>query len=437
MFGDKTTLKQSGNNNLAIQNSEVTVIVSIFDEINRLSKAGKWDEVIQLMNEAKDLIGTKHPLYPHYRYKPVQFGNTTVLAHEPLTTDAVEKYPLSYRGNFTLSKEKMKAYKNFSELIEDAYFNQQEIEINMTSITAWIGDQPVDTPNLNETLTEGKWVIPPRPLPKPILLKFYIKGQPETTILDYLEMSISGSENYFVFIDNSRQSSSKLLVSLKLPIKDKSKSNTAKINVKIREEFRNNVDSNRILLRFLKLATGEHQAFAFKNLESNEDFLVAPNFSFEGNTENLEKDLRFIERLYALEKHFNLTFVIPDSVSKEEWETIDILEHVMKKKPIVNSLRNLTAEIRDKQTIINIIDTFESRNNEIGALFEQSGLEARFELFGEAIPIEKIQSEYRSLKINGLERLKQKVELMDEGEIIKITFLPGKDSSYQETYVLK
>ena len=70
-------------------------------------------------------------------------------------------------------------------------------------------------------------------------------------------------------------------------------------------------------------------------------------------------------------------------------------------------------------------------------MIQQSGPKARMELFNTTIPIEKVQTIYNSLKIDDLDRLKRKMEYMDEGESIKIKFIPGEDPEYNEYYYFK
>jgi hypothetical protein len=436
-------IKQSGDGNYAFQDTDIYVTVSIFDEIDRLTEQGDYNEVANLIRKVKDFVGIKHPFYPHYRYKPVQIGNTTVFEHEPLTEVAVEKYPLSIRGIINIPSKHLEGSNDIHKLIEDAYFKQEEIEINMSSLTTWLGDYLVETPNLDDSLKEGKWVIVPNPLPDPLRLKFYIKGTSEVSLIDYLEMTISGKDgNEFILLDNNRQENSKLLITLKLPIngdfkKEFYKSTKAKFNMKIKTGFQSNVEANRSLLYIFKLVTEGNKTIAFKNLQGDKDLIVVPSFGFEGNIVDLDKDYNFIDRLHKIENHYNLTFTLPEKINKNEWEAIEILEHAMKNKPIKKHLKKLTADLDDKKTVQNIIEIFDSAGAVKKFLIERTGPEARIELFDEIIQIEKEKVIYNSLKIDDLDRLKSKLEFMDEGESIKITFTPGDDPEFNEHYYLK
>jgi hypothetical protein len=444
-LNNKSSIRQKGETNLAIQNSEVYITVSIYDEIDRLVREGKIYEVADRIKHLLNFVGTKHPLFPHYRYKPAKFGEITVLEHDPITEEAHEKYPLSYRGRFNIAQKQNVEGKDIHQLIEDAYFKQQEIEINMLSLTTWLGNQPVVTPNLEEVMKDGKWVIVPRELPEPMKLKLYIKkAEHELSIVDYLEIGVCGKEEgKFILLDNSRQENSKLLITLKIPLRwekemESNKTKDAKINVKIKPEFESDVEANRTLLQFLKQTSDGKGTLAFKNLQTDKDFIAAPNFCFDGERVDLEKDLSFIERLYKLENHYGIDFYIPEQLDKTDWEGIQILEHAMEKKPMVHTLDKLTFELSDLDTIGNIIELFDGDESVRKLMVQQTGSsESWLELFGTTIPIEKLETFYNSLMLEDIGRLKNKLEFMDEGESIKINLLPGEDPIYNEYYYFK
>lgn len=445
MFDKRDTIEQSGNKNLAIQNSQINVVISIYDEIDRLIRNGKFIEVAELMKQVNSFIGIKHPFYPHYRYKPVQFGDIVIYEHEPLTSEAKEKYPLSLKGTFKIPKEKLDGYNTLDELLEDAYFKQEEIEINMTSLATWLGDTLVETPNLDASLSsaKAKWVISPKPLPEPLKLSLYFKGKTDITIIDYLEMGISGKEdNKFILIDNSKQKNTKLLVSLVLPINSNSEGeyisiHDATINLKIKSEFRGNVEALRSLLYFFKLTSDKSKKLALKNLPENNDFLIVSSVSFNGDITEVEKDYHFFDRLFKVEKYYNITFTVPEILNPNDWEALEILEHSMKNKPIIKKLKKFTVTFTEKESVQNILSVFDSEKIVKKLMFTTSGPEARIEFFNAVIPIEKVENIYNSVQIVDLDRLHGKLEYMDEGESIKIVFVPGEDPEFKQLYYFK
>jgi len=444
----KEVINQKGNSNVAIQNSHITIYYSIFDEIIRLSKKGDYNGTAQLLAELHELAGKMHPFYPHYRYKFENIGDRIVAEHEPLTEAAKEKYPLTYTGKFKIPKERMKGFKNIHELIEDAFFKQEEIEIDMVALNAWIGDKPVPTPNLDEFIKEGKWVIKPNPLPEPMKLKFYIKKEPEFSIIDYLEMSISGidRDNNMITLDNSRQENSKLLVRITLPLINSENENglvsirKATINFKVKDDYISDVEANRDFFKFYIYTEGQQVTLAFKDLKSNKDFIVSPNFHIDNKSiyDNLRKQYSFLQNLYELEQFFSVRFTLPDKITKEDWESIRVLESIKENTTIKKRFNNLTWTITEKEALKNIIDIYEQNDNKgliLNATY--SGEEARIELFGATIPLEKMEATYDNVKIDDLEKLKRKYANMEEGETIKVKLLPDTNNMVEEKYFIK
>ncbi|MEK5326112.1 hypothetical protein [Aeribacillus sp. FSL M8-0254] len=443
------TINQKGNRNIAIQNSHITIYYySKFDEFKRLAEKGDYNGAVQILAELHEEAGKMHPFYPHYRYKFENIGGRIVAEHEPLTEEAKEKYPLTYRGKFKIPKKRMKGFKDIHELIEDAFFKQDEIEIDMVTLNAWIGDEPVPTPNLGEFIKEGKWVIKPKQLPEPMKLKFYIKDEPEFSIIDYLEMGIRGIDrnNNILTLDNSRQKNSKLLVSITFPLINNKNENglmsvhKAKINFKVRDEYINDVEANRDFLKFYIYTEGQQVTLAFKDLKSNKDFIVSSNFHIDnkGNHDDLRKKFSFLQHLYELEQFFGVRFTLPDKITKEDREGIRVLDSIKENTTIKKRFNNLTCTITEKETLKNIIDIYEQKNNK-GLILKvtSSGEEARVELFGATIPLEKMEATYDNTKIDDLEKLKRKYADMEEGETIKVKLLPDTNNIVEEKYFVK
>ncbi|MEQ2529188.1 hypothetical protein WMO40_21165 [Bacillaceae bacterium CLA-AA-H227] len=215
------------------------------------------------------------------------------------------------------------------------------------------------------------------------------------------------------------------------------KSKDVKINIRIKPEYESDVETNLLLLQFLNHLSKGEDTLAFKNLLENRDIIVAPNFSFDGEFKDLEKDLIFIERLYKIENYYRIDFQIPEQMDKDDWEDIQKLEYAMENKPTVHNLNRLTIELTDLETVSNIIELFDGEKIQRKLMIQQTGSDARLELFGATIPLEKVETIYNSLKVDGIERLKRKLELMDEGESIRIVLLPGDDPVFSEYYYFK
>lgn len=433
MSGKGESIKQLGKDNIAIQNSEINISISIQDRIAQLQEEGDYEGLARLLKQTMDMAGAVHPYYPYYRFKPVEFGRQIILEHEPLSEEAKEKYPLTYRGRFTVP---LRNHYDLNDYLDKAYVEQKEIEIDMVAFSTWLGENEVPAPNFEEYAKEGKWFIIPEPLPKALLLKLYIKKEPEVSIIDYLEMNIRdiNREKYIVILDNSRQEQSNLLVTLKLAMND----TNVKIDVKIKSEFQNYITAKREFLLFIKNVTENQSPIAFKNLQSGTDFIVAPSFQFNDKFNNSDKEFRLMDRLYKIESYFNVTFTLPNKFNDGDWKGIEILESVMKNEPIKKKLNNLSINITEKEGLKQMIGIFNKSDNKISGLkVTQTGDDGRIELFGATIPLKRVETTYKGLTIKNPEVVKKKYEVFEDGEQVKVTLLPTEDDHiFEERYFI-
>ncbi|WP_018395830.1 hypothetical protein [Bacillus sp. 37MA] len=447
----ENSVKQDGNGNLAVQNSKITVNVSIFDEIARLGKAGDYNGVISLMSQVKDYASIQHPYYPHYTYKIGNFGDRISVEHEPRSQEVAEKLPLSYRGKLTIPPEQIKGFDNFGELIDDAFIKQRDIEIDVVALQALIDGEEVPTPFLEDNIKEAKWVIKPKPLPEPLKLKMYLKNDSEEiTLVDYIEMGVSdlNKKESIMKIDNSRQEHSKLLVSVIIPFSDfKSHSESqsavasdSKFSFTIKDEYKQDVEGNFLFFKLMQaLSKYDQYALSFKNLINGTDFMKSSGFKLYGELDKeFENDFRFIERLYKIEQHFNLIFTLPEKIDDTDYEAIQVLESIIAEKPVQNEFTSLTLSTSIKESLNGIINSFEEEDYSINNFAtEVTGDNMRIELFGSVVPLKKVRTTYSSLKLDDLEKIKRKYEDMDDGETVKVKFIPGESNKMEERFFPK
>lgn len=450
MFDKGDNLEQHGNGNLAIQNSEVTIILSSSQMLAQLVSERKYEEAATMLKHLIEQYSRAHPFYPHYTYSVHHNGDKTFFTHQPRSLTDAKKYPLEYTGEFKVINEGVKNSKDFEEVVHDAFLNQREIEIDLLSIRALINKYEVDTPFLEENMKDGKWVIIPKPLPDPLKVRIQLtKEKNKVELIEYAEMNIASSDKKLdtLTLDNSRQTASKLYVSLTLPRSALDLLNEETITMKnvnfnfvIREQFRNEVDGNIQFLTLLKNATlNPEYRLEFLNLQTGKVFMASKDFAPPAKTvENFDRDIEFLERLLKIEEHFNISFDLPEKYNADDYQSIEILESMIAEKPIKKECVKLTIDVKSKAIMKNLIDTFKDKAKNIGNLmFEHSGPEVQIELFGEFIPLEKIQTLYHSLKAEDINKMLRKYKDMEDGELIKFVLIPNKSNLVEEKYFPK
>lgn len=451
MFSKGDSLEQKGNNNLALQNSEVTIIHSPGEMLTRLVGLGNYEEAAIMLKGLMEQYGNAHPYYPYYTYKLEQTGNKMFVTHEPRSTEDARKFPLKYQGEFKVLNERLENFKSINDLINDAFMNQREIEIDMISLRTLIADEEVQTPFLEDSMKEDKWVIMPKPLPTPLIVKVQLaSGKDIIPLVEYVEMSIAYADRQkdAFKIDNSRQKDAKLYIGLTLPLSyiedlrdEKVLMKNVDFNFSINESFLNNIDANIQFLNILKNATiNTDYNLEFINLKAGHVFMSSHGMlpSTAHSLESFNKDISFLERLLRIEKHFNVSFNLPTTFDDEDFECIEILESIIEDKPIVKKLENVILDVTSKDIMLDLIDIFTKEESRRGKfLVEASGAKGRIELFGAKIPLEKIQTIYHSLKAKDLEKMLRKSNDMEEGELIKFVLVPDKSDVMEERYFHK
>ncbi|WP_084242392.1 abortive infection system toxin AbiGii family protein [Planomicrobium okeanokoites] len=448
MFNKGDNIEQSGDNNLAIQNSEVTVIVSPHESLSRLAKMGKYQEAAELLKNLMDNYGKAHPYYPHYSYKVEHEGNKMFVSHEPRSIEDSQKFPLEYQGEFKIINENLDKFNNVKELVNEAFLNQRDIEIDMVSFRALIAGNEVETPFLEENTREGKWVIKPNPLPDSVLTRIQLSSNKgSVTLIEYAEVNIGqfDKDKLSVTMDNSRQVDALLYVSLTIPREsidtksgDKARLKNVKFNFAISKPFVNTVSANLHFSKMLrKVSLNLESNLEFVNLKTGKFFMssIGAFPTINQSLEEIDKDINFLERLLKVEEYFQISFDLPETMSDSDFETLVILESIIAHKPLRKRFEDLIIDVTSRKEMNQLISAFE--NEEEGLGLRLSSTPFSLELFGAKINIEKSESAYQSLKAKNLEKLKRKYVDMEDGELVKFVLIPAGSDLIEETYFPK
>jgi hypothetical protein len=428
----QVALQDSNNNNIKI-------ISNPKDHIEELLKSGKLKDAAEYLGDIHKLYQQAHPLWPFYIYKPVSYGNKTVLDHKPVNKQASNEYPLMYKGTFTIDVKKYGETLSFNELIRKATARQEEIQMNIKYIETWIGNTKIDDEGtlVREAVKDGSWVIIPRELPPPIKIKVVKENE---TILDYIELNLSDIEKEYIVLDNSKQETSKFLVTLRIDkhafINDNEQNDgllnvNTKFNLSIKEGHQGNILANYKILHFI-LGTLKNQNMSFVNLETGGNFAVVNNYSAENkeSISDIERDLELIKDLMAIEKHFNIEFVLPEKIEKDDYECIDILLSVLRNKERKGKFNDLILDYSQKDGLQDLIKKAEN----LDKLLFKMNTEIKVELFDQTVTDIIQEDTLDNLIIEDVEKVKRKLSDMEDGETIKVKLIPNSNNQITTVY---
>lgn len=440
----KTEITQgNGVNQIAISNSDnnqITIINNPKDHISYLIRNGEIQEAVDEFAKVYKQIGQLHPLHPLYTYKPVTLGSKIVLEHQPLNSEIAKKYPIKYRGRFSIIDKDIEVGETIDEFIRRKHIAQEEIAIDIKFIETWIGQKRIVDPLSFEqnAIQEGSWYILPDPPPPPIKAKLVFKGPEDKVIIDFLELrttKISRKDNIGI-ISNDHQKKSPLLFSFTIKNLFKNELSTKKldvnINIKIREGFERTVIAEIMYLTFMKYINISGK-MSLVDLEKGADFLVAQTASetFHHDEKAIDERLLLLNDLRIIEDYFNVDFHIPDTIVDDDFRKIEILKAIIEEKEVVTGLKNFSATFNSIDGLEKLITDTRDRPIMVTA---DSSTRLNINIFSAIVPNINMSYKVEDIKVKNPEKIQKKIELFDEGDIIKVEFIPGKKNKLSTRY---
>lgn len=431
---------------VALQNShgnDIKIINSPIDYVDELLYSGELEKAAKLFGRIYKLYENAHPVNPYYIFKPVSLGKKIVFDHVPVNEQASIDFPLKYKGKFTIvDKKNSGEEKTFDELLNEAFVKQEEIEINIKDIETWIGDRKIDDDGtlIREAVKCAKWTIKPKELPPPMKVKIVKENDiDDITIFDYIELSLSDIDNENIVLDNSKQTSSPHLITVKIKkysfykqdSKDKLVRADSKINVSIKEEHKGNISAIYKLEMFI-LNTLENQNFRLVNLETDKDFVVVKNYKVKkhDSISKIKKELDFLRKLIKIEKHFNVKFSLPEKLDARAHKCIEILFSIIEDRLKEGIFDELILESNSKRSLGDLISHYEKKDN----LMVMTTQLVEIELFGQTITGIERKQEFNNVCLKEPEKIKRKYTHMEDGETVKVKLIPGSNNQLIETY---
>lgn len=438
--------QNEGVNQVALVNSNdnhITIINSPTELLSQLIRNGKLEEASEVFAKLYREAEKMHPLYPNYTYKPVELGSKIVFEHRPANKRIAEQLPLQYRGKFSIEDKDFLQGETLNDFLRRKYFSQEKVKIDMKYIETWIGEQLIDDPFSVERhiVDGGEWFILPGKLPPPIKAKLVFSDtEIDRVIIDYLELRVvefNNKENTII-ISNIHQKSSPIITSLMIPriFSDKPViESTSKIDIKIREEFEGTVIAEKTLLEFMKYSS-QSSRMCFVELEKLREFFIAESIGLDDSHDSKYSDERIaiLSDLMQIENAFSVQFQLPEKMDQDDFDMIEILKLIVQDKEITTTVENINAifESGGKAGLQKMVDDVNDKPMMIG--FREN---IEIALFG--VKFKNIEASYKieNVVVNNPERIRKKLEYLDEGETIKIDFKPGTKNTSIIRYKMK
>lgn len=407
-----------------IQNS-VVIKNTTYDELMKCLMAGDIQGAMKVMEMQEKALGVVHPNYPYYSLGIRRIGDNLIPYSKPLSKEAIEKYPPKIKGKFSFS-DKYKGFKDIKDLLDYSYKTQTEIEINNIELMKMIGDE-VDPFQGEVELLLSKttdWKIKPKEFSEARPYKIVIEGSEIS--YDYILLRTLRIEDNKVFLSNKEQE-----IDTEFNFIFDLKNKKLSINIRLDKDAN---PTKKSLLKYLKFAKGALSKNKLSIISLEFDAVLAEgnldNFDYESPFGNIDNEIIFVEYITLIEEHYNKTVEIPEKIEDDDLEAIYYLGEALKYGEIKGTWKDGTFDFIVAEDSTQNIKNLEDKPFDLSLVAPAKAI-----LFEDEFPIPKIIRTFKNAQMKDLEKVKKKVEVLDAGDVIKVTFVAKGDNQYIEQFV--
>lgn len=412
--------QQTGKDLIRTVTSSAESIHRKIDSANLLSidrsiqslRNGDISDVEKSISTYLKSIGPSHELYPYYGYGLSECNGELHLRSIPLSNDAIDKYPPKIRCFGTIEIKGQPVTELSPSIIRYTYNHQLPISLNVFKAQKFLGDVP-DPDQTEAKHFEGKSItIPPKPFPKAFPCSINLDGN---TGFDYVLLRTQEIlDDGTVIISNSEQENFPYRISISIHF-DEQKSD---FNI-ILDQYSSS-DLLRLVIFMKKALLGSR--IIVKDISSGINLIQATIYRIDNISmlDVIDKQILFCEKVISIEKYFCKSLVPPVKISSEDIEIVNYISSLINNKEYCRSWEKLEITFKideeNRRMIHDLGDTF------YGFSYV---LALKLNLFGEILEM-SIKRMFKKLKFFELDRLKKKMELSYNGEIMRAVCIPDE-----------
>ena len=386
------------------------------ENISEMIANGKYEQADKSFKKILADISVEHPLHPYFGFTYDGRGLRSV----PLNNEAKLKYPVKYN-----LKGKVRLGVNSPDNLRKdpfgyAYRHQLELKMLVSDAVKMLGNvkDPIQS-EVQEFVGKEVTVKPPE-FPKAIPCAIKVG---ERTFFDYILLRIQEVLDDGTFVlGNKEQSGSRIYFEVRFNPNNPKK-----------EDFKINFKdvSNRELLQYVKFidALSHVKDLHIFALEKRKDFMAGNinSVNYKTGFASVEEEIDFLNRICAIEDYYNVSIAISDVISEEEYRLVLRISDLIMKDEVkftwteASFTGNVDANFRKQLNTLEVTEiTFSHVIYEDVKLFG-----ACFELY--------YWRTYKKAIMKDIEKIKQIVSLIGDGDPIKFSFIPGQNNEGFDT----
>lgn len=380
------------------------------DKVLELAENGKSQEIGADIKKALDHASHSHPLYPDYGYD----YEKGILISKALTPDASKKYPstLILTGSANLDN-------HLDNLADYSYRHQKPIIMNVLKAKQYLGKIQDPNQEYAKKLIGKTIVAKPHKISPEYPCSIKIKDKP---YYEYILFRIQEIEDDGTFVISNREQDSAIKFEIRFnPNRTDLLAYTIQINNATNHEL---LDYTQFMHDLLK--DGDLHI----HLLSNNDDLISGYVNNKINDpefKNLEEKLDILKRICAIEDYFDIEIPANVKIKSNDYNAIVQLSDLINNKEIINTWEEFTfTNIVDQQLRNWVAAIGESENS-----FSLVAL-CHVVILGAEISFDLMRT-LKNVRIADLERLKEKLSIVDDGDSIRIILQPGASKTVIDT----
>ena len=167
-------------------------------------------------------------------------------------------------------------------------------------------------------------------------------------------------------------------------------------------------------------------------LEAGKDLLVSivNGVDYNSGFPSIEEEIDFWERICVIENRFDVSLDVSNSISQEDYDLVIYLSNLITQNEVISTWGGAV--------FTGIIDN-RFRENLLGMDGTPMAISyvgtCTITLWGTAMTVDFMRT-YKMAFIKDLEKTKKKVAALDDGDTLKITFVPGSDKTLIDTTII-
>lgn len=422
-------IKNRDNYGIVAQNSNLAYNSYNYDllmTISKLLNTGNVDEALELLSNLSKSISGHHPLYPYYSTEIENRDGKLVFISKSNSKEATEKYPQKYKGKVEIPEE----YKNFSSIYELSNYanrNQIHIDMNVLEFEKFLGDSldPYQDYYLSDKKI-GKPILRIIPKEFPPAKPFKIIFSKSNFSLDYILLRIEKITDDNEMIFSNKEQDIGLYISFITNL-DHSKSN---LYINTRKKYKKDVSTNLAFINVIK-CIGDGEELQIISLEDGKTLLSG--FLKEDNKikshENEDKERILFENLKIIEDFYSIKIEISDQIMMIDATNAEILAKGIKGEKIVGKYNYIDTDFKiieeSKESIRGFHDNIFMMSYEI--------YDYEVKIFNHSFKVPKVIQTLKKVKMAEGEKVLRKLDVLEEGDMIKIKFIPADEESIEHS----